>query len=123
MPQPSARPPSRVSTLAPALLTFGGLAAAFGVAACCGLPFILAELGLGMAGLGGLALLAAPHRQLLLFLAALLLGAGAVALWRPNQAAEACRVEGVCARPGVRLLTLVGLLVGSALLMVGYIYA
>jgi mercuric ion transport protein len=32
------------------LLTLGGVVAAFGVASCCGLPFILATLGLGTPG-------------------------------------------------------------------------
>lgn len=122
---PESSPPSgppKPASPAPALLAFGGLAAAFGVAACCGLPFILAGLGLGTAWLGGVALLAEPHRQLLLVIAALLLAGGAVALWRQHRAAQACRVEGVCARPGVRLLTSVGLLIGASLLVVGYLY-
>jgi mercuric ion transport protein len=122
---PESSPPSgppKPASPAPALLTLGGLAAAFGVAACCGLPFILAGLGLGTAWLGGVALLAAPHRQLLLGLAAVLLAGGGVALWRQHRAARARRVDGVCARPGVRLLALAGLLVGSSLLLVGYLY-
>lgn len=40
------------------LLTAGGLAAAFAVASCCGLPFILATLGLGTAWLYGVVVLA-----------------------------------------------------------------
>ena len=122
---PGSSPPSgprKPASPAPALLTFAGLAAAFGVAACCGLPFILAGLGLGTAWLGGVALLAEPHRQLLLVIAGLLLAAGAMALWRQHRAAQARRVDGVCARPGVRLLTLAGLLIGASLLAVGYLY-
>jgi mercuric ion transport protein len=114
--------PSKPASPAPALLTFGGLVAAFGVAACCGLPLILAGLGFGTAWLGGVALFAEPHRQLLLVLAVLLLIAGGAALWRQHRAAQACRIDGVCARSGVRLLTLAGLLIGSALLVVGYLY-
>jgi hypothetical protein len=41
-----------------------GLAAAFGLASCCGLPFLLASMGLGTAWLTGFALLAAPHRSI-----------------------------------------------------------
>lgn len=112
---------------AAALLTFGGVAAAFGAAACCGLPLILAGLGLGTAWLGtawlgALTPIAAAHRQLLLALAGAMLVGGATAQWRQHRAAQACRVEGVCARRGVRLLTLAGLLAGSALLLVGYLY-
>jgi mercuric ion transport protein len=100
----------------------GGLAAAFGVAACCGLPFILAGLGLGAAWLGGVGRLAAPHRGVLLLVAAVSLAAGAAALWRQHRAIQACRLDGPCARPDVRLVTLAGLLVGAALLVVGDIY-
>ncbi|MBN8907782.1 MAG: hypothetical protein J0H99_14365, partial [Rhodospirillales bacterium] len=61
--------------------------AAFGVASCCALPFLLATLGLGTAWLGGIALLAAPHRLFLLAASALCLVAGAVLLWRQRGAA------------------------------------
>ena len=60
------------------LLTVGGLAAAFGVASCCGLPFLLATAGLGTAWLTGFALLAAPHRTVLLIVGAVCLAGGAV---------------------------------------------
>jgi hypothetical protein len=39
------------------LLTASGLAAAFAVASCCGLPFLLATLGVGTAWLYGVAVL------------------------------------------------------------------
>ncbi len=119
---PSPSSSSKPASPAPAVLALGGLVAAFGVAACCGVPSILAGLGLGSAWLGGVALLAAPYRQLLLGVAALLLAAGAAALWRQHRAAQACQASGACARPGLRLLTLVGLLLGSALFVVGYVY-
>ena len=61
------------------LLTLSGLGAAFGVASCCGLPFLLATAGLSTAWLTGIALFAAPHRPLLLALAALCLAAGIIA--------------------------------------------
>lgn len=51
-------------------LTVGGLVAAFGVASCCALPFLLATAGVGAAWLGGIALLAAPHRPFLVAAAA-----------------------------------------------------
>ena len=116
-------PPAAIAAPMAALLTAEGIAVAFGVAACCGLPFILANLGLSAAWLSGVALLAAPHRQLLVPLAALLLLAGAFALWRQHRAAVACRVDGVCARPAARLMTLAGLVTGTALFVTGYLYA
>jgi mercuric ion transport protein len=102
-------------------LTLGGLAAAFGVAACCGLPFMLATLGLGTAWLGGFALLAAPYRPFLLAAATVCLAGAAVLLWR--QRAAVCVPGAVCTRPTVRRATVIGLLVGMVLLYLGYTYA
>ena len=103
------------------LLTLGGLIAAFGVASCCGLPFMLATLGLGTAWLGGLALLAAPHRLILLVAATVCLVSATVLLWR--QRAAVCAPGAVCTRPAIRGATMIGLLVGLALLYLGYTYA
>jgi mercuric ion transport protein len=105
------------------LLTAGGLTAAFAVASCCGLPFILATLGLGTAWLYGIAILAAPHRAALLAAAAICLVGGAVLLWRQRQLPVSCASGGVCTKPAIRALTTVGLLAGLVLLFVGYTYA
>ena len=104
------------------LLTLGGLAAAFGVAACCALPLLLTSLGLGTAWLGGIASIAAPNRTLLLAFGALALTGGAILLWRQQRQAATCGPDGVCTPPAVRVLTLVGLIVGLALLCAGYLY-
>lgn len=105
------------------LLTVGGLAAAFAVASCCGLPFILATLGLGTAWLYGVAVFAAPHRAGLLAAAAICLVGGTVLLWRQRQVLASCAPGGVCTKPTVRALTTVGLLAGFVLLYLGYAYA
>ena len=105
------------------LLTAGGLAAAFAVASCCGLPFILATLGLGTAWLYGVAVLAAPHRAALLAAAAICLVGGSVLLWHQRQTPVRCASGSVCNRPAVRALTTVGLLAGFVLLYLGYAYA
>ena len=102
------------------LLTFGGLAAAFGAASCCALPLLFASLGLGTAWLGGIALLAAPHRNVLLAAAAVCLAGGAVLLWRQRVAAAACTPGTACTRPAVLGVTAAGLLLGSVLLVLGY---
>ena len=104
------------------LLTLGGVAAAFGVASCCGLPFLLATLGISSAWLEGIALLAAPHRPFLFWASALCLAAGAVLLWQ-HQSAAFCIPGAVCSRPVVRGLTAAGLVAGLALLTIGYLYA
>ena len=117
-------PPAAVPKASwPALLTLGGLAAAFGVAACCALPLLMISLGLGTAWLGGIASVAAPIRSLLLVFAALALAGGAALLWRQQRHAATCGPNGVCAPPVVRLVTLVGLIVGLVMLIAGYLYA
>jgi mercuric ion transport protein len=104
------------------LFTLGGLAAAFGVASCCALPLLLTTVGASTAWLGGLALLAAPHRGVLLIFGALCLAGGAALLWRQQRTAATCGPNGICTPPAIRALTLVGLLVGVALLWAGYAY-
>jgi mercuric ion transport protein len=104
------------------LLTVGGLAAAFGVASCCGLPFLLATAGLGTAWLTSFALLAAPHRAFLLTVGAVCLAGGAVLFWRQQRVA-ACSPGSFCSRPAVKSFTLAGLLLGAFLLYLGYAYA
>jgi mercuric ion transport protein len=103
-------------------LTAVGLVAAFGVASCCGLPFLLAMAGLGTAWLGGFALLAAPHRAFLLAAATVCLAGAAVLLWR-QRSATLCAPGAICARPAMRGVTMIGLFVGVALLCLGYAYA
>ena len=104
------------------LLTAGGLAAAFAVASCCGLPFLLATAGLGTAWLTSTALFAAPYRSFLLTAATVCL-AGGVVLWWRQQRQAVCVPGAFCARPVVKGLTLVGLLAGFALLYLGYTFA
>lgn len=104
------------------VLTAAGVAAAFGVASCCGLPFLLATAGLGTAWLSGFALMAAPHRGVLLAAATVCLVGAAVLLWRQRSIAI-CAPKAVCARPAVRGITLACLLVGLVLLYLGYAYA
>ncbi|MGO8916761.1 MAG: mercuric transporter MerT family protein [Stellaceae bacterium] len=105
------------------LLTLGGLVAAFGVASCCALPLFLTTLGLGSAWLGGVGVLAAPHRALLLGGGALCLAAAGVLLWRQQRAAVTCAPGTVCAPPAIRVMILIGLLIGAGLLWAGYRYA
>jgi mercuric ion transport protein len=95
------------------MLGMGGVLAAFGAASCCGLPFLLASAGLNAAWLGGVGLLAAPHRAALLVAGSAGLAGGAVALiWRPR---------GACARRA-RWLIWLGLIAGVELLILGARY-
>lgn len=107
---------------APAAFTGAGIAAAFGAAACCALPIILASAGLGTAWLGSVALVTSPYRTPLLILAAASLIVGAVLLWRQQRRAQTCAPGGICASPLTRILTFVGLIAGIVLLWLGYFY-
>lgn len=103
-------------------LTLGGIAAAFGVASCCGLPIVLASLGIGSASLVGVAVAAAPYRNPLLMIGALCLLGGAILLVRQQRAALRCGPGGSCTPRSIRLITLIGLLIGGWLLWLGYHY-
>ncbi|MFX7845412.1 hypothetical protein ABTK14_24445, partial [Acinetobacter baumannii] len=47
---------------------------------------------------------------------------GAVLLWRQQRIASACGPDGACTPPGVRVVLLIGLLLGAILLWLGYSY-
>src|SRR3546814_18386249 len=81
----TSRPPKVIGT---ATFTLAGIADAFGLAACCALPFLLASVGLGAAWLAGVAVVAAPYRTTLLPIGALCIFDGAVLL-TPQQPLEA----------------------------------
>ncbi|MBN8812379.1 MULTISPECIES: mercuric reductase [unclassified Sphingomonas] len=119
MPRPSTRRPTGIAA---ASLALGGIAAAFGVAACCALPFLLASAGIGAAWLGGIGMAAAPYRTPLLAIGALCLLTGALLLLRQQIAASRCGPDGVCTPPAIRIVTLIGLLIGAVLLYLGYRY-
>jgi len=104
-----------------ALLTLAGLAAAFGAASCCGLPLLLASLGISTGWLTGLALIAAPNRLPLLAIGTAALAGGGFLLWR--QWRIACAPNSICARPSFRATMLGALLVGLLLLYLGFAYA
>ncbi|MBW0002983.1 MAG: mercuric reductase [Hyphomicrobiales bacterium] len=105
-----------------ALLMLGGIGAAFGVASCCALPLLFTTLGIGTAWLGGVAMLAAPHRTFLLGVGAVCLIAAAGLMVRQERAAMACAPGGVCITRATRVLMLVGVLIGVGLLWAGYRY-
>ncbi|MFX8696357.1 hypothetical protein ABTM58_19970, partial [Acinetobacter baumannii] len=76
MPRKVIQPDSQGAARGAALLTIGGIAAAFGVASCCALPILLTTAGLSAAWLGGVAELSAPYRTPLLWLGGLCLLGG-----------------------------------------------
>ncbi len=115
--------PTAPSPMSAALLTIGGVAVAFGLASCCALPLLLAGFGIGTAWLGGIGMMAAPHRVPMMIISAVLLTGGAVLLWRQQRVVATCGTDGDCAPPVFRVLTLAGLLIGAGLLWAGSTYA
>src|SRR5262249_3013673 len=116
------QPPGPPRGIGTAALTLAGTAAAFGVASCCALPILFASAGIGAAWLGDIGIAAAPHRTVLLLAAAMSLLVAGGLLLHQQRAATRCGPDGVCAPRWLRMLTLVGLLVGAALLWAGYRY-
>lgn len=94
------------------LLALGGVLGAVGAASCCILPLALFSAGATGAWIGNLGALA-PYQPVFLVVAFGFLGAG---LWRVYRRPKACDARSVCARPGLRRLSKVGL--WSALVVV-----
>src|SRR5262245_55269447 len=87
-------------------LATGALLAAFGVASCCALPVALGVLGIGSAGLLGIAAMVGPY-QLPVFVAAVICLFGAALLtWRQRRA-RACGAARPCRRPILDRITYV----------------
>lgn len=106
----------------PLLLAGGGAAAGFCAASCCGLPVLLGSAGLGSGWLITLAWFAAPYRMFLLLAAGILLARGVGAfLWRRRVTYCAVRTSPAALVAGALLIAT--LLVGSALVLLGYLYA
>lgn len=81
----------------------GGLATAFGAAACCALPVLLGSIGLSSAWLTGFALLATPFQPVLLAVAAVGLVTAAILAARIHRTRTATCRSGAACRSGRRL--------------------
>lgn len=104
------------------LLTVSGIGAAFGVAACCALPILLATAGIGTAWLAGIASIAAPYREIWIVISALSLLISAFLLWRAHQKAVRCGGVAASSPRWLRIALAVGLAVGVTLLAAGIFY-
>jgi mercuric ion transport protein len=96
-------------------LVTGGLGAAFSAAACCGLPVLLAGLGIGTSWLIPVAAAVGPAADALILLAGLLLLAS---LGLVARSPKVCAPGALCARPMYRLGIGLAALLGLALLLV-----
>lgn len=104
------------------LLTFTGVGAAFSVASCCAIPIFLASFGIGAAWVTQIAMIAVPHRKVLLLVGACALVISAVLLWRQQRIAATCTQEAQCVSAPIRFVNLLGLIIGAILLWAGYTY-
>jgi mercuric ion transport protein len=103
---------SRVQRAASPLFTLTGIAAAFGLASCCALPFYLAALGIGTAWLGDIGIYADFHRPVFLGIALVgLIGGAVLLLWQRKSM-----------KPFAFWLTVTGWIIGAGLLYLGLVY-
>ncbi|MDE2167014.1 MAG: mercuric reductase [Alphaproteobacteria bacterium] len=96
-------------------LAASGAAAAFGAASCCAIPMLLGGIGLGGLGSAIFMPVLAPYQSYLIAAAAVCLVAGGGLLWWRN--ACACRDA-----RALTAVTLIGLVLGAALLVLGLSY-
>lgn len=97
-----------------------GLAASFGLAACCALPIILTGLGVGTAWLAWPSSVADPLRSYLTPLAAIALAGGTFLVLRNPQT---CAPGDLCSRPLARISLGMLIVVGAVLLYLSTQYA
>lgn len=96
------------------LLSFGGVLAGIGSAACCVIPFTLVSLGAGGAWLANLTALA-PYQPYFLAAAFVLLGLG---FWRVYRRPKGACADGTyCAKPVSDRIAMIGLWIGTALVV------
>lgn len=101
-----------------AVAAAGGLATAFGAAACCALPVLLGSIGLSSAWLAGFTLLAGPYQPLLLAIAAVGLGTAGMLAVQAHRMRTATCPSGAACRSGrrLRLFTVSAVALGAVLL-------
>ena len=108
------------STGAVALAT-SGIASAFGLAACCAIPFLLAGLGIRAAGwLAPIVSASQPHATILTVFSVAALVGSVVIVWR---ARNNCQPGSLCARPTFRWVVTGAAAIGATLLVLSKIYA
>ena len=101
-------------------LVGSGTAAAFSLAACCAMPFLLAGTGIGAGWLAPLVSASQPYTTILTgFALAALIGSVAI-VWRvPRQ----CQPGSLCARPAFKWGVTGAAVIGAILLAASKIYA
>ncbi len=102
-----------------ATLSLGGLAGAFSLTACCGLPVLLPAIGVGTAWLAPVARATSPFEAVLPWIAGLALAGSLLLILR---APRLCAAGSLCARPAVRYGLLALTALGAALLVLWLVY-
>lgn len=106
------------SVSAVALVT-SGIAAAFALAACCAIPFLLSGFGITAAIFVPLVSATEPYADILsVFSAVTLLASVGIVWFAPRH----CQPGSLCARPGFRWTVTAATAIGAVLLMLGKIY-
>ena len=111
---------NEVQTSGAVALVSSGIAAAFGLAACCAIPLLLAGLGIGAAGwLAPIVSATQPYSTLLTIFSLFALIASVVIVWR---APRHCQPSSLCARPAFRWAVTCAAAFGAILLLLSKIY-
>ena len=110
-----------IKTTGAVALVTSGIAASFGLAACCAIPFLLAGIGIGAAGwLAPIVSVSQPHATILTVFSLAALVGSVVIVWR---APRPCLPGSVCARPAFRWAVTGAAVIGAILLVLSKIYA
>jgi len=108
------------ATRSAALFGIGGTLASFIAASCCGIPLVLASLGISAGWLGGLGALGGAYRLPLLAVGTIGLAIAAFLLWKMQRQASTCGPDGHCTPVAVRGTLLAGIVIGTAFLILAY---
>lgn len=110
-----------VKTTGAVALVSSGIVAAFGLAACCAIPFLLAGIGIGAAAswLAPIVSASQPYATVLTIFSLVTLVGSVVIVWR---APRHCQPSSVCARPAFRWAITGAAVIGAILLMLSKIY-
>lgn len=110
----------KVKTSGAVALVSSGIAAAFGLAACCAIPFLLAGLGIGAASwLAPIVSVSQPYATVLTIFSLAALVGSIVIVWR---ARRHCQPSSVCARPAFRWAVTGAAAIGAILLVLSKTY-
>lgn len=109
-----------VKTTGAVALVSSGIAAAFGLAACCAIPLLLAGIGIGAAGwLAPIVSASQPYATLLTIFSLVALVGSVAIVWR---APRHCQPSSICARPAFRWAISCAAAIGAILLVLSKIY-